>query len=130
MRERIRRRAAKVVYRAAGCLARVRTPQRFCVVQQPGAAGRDEIGKPRWHWVSCGVSVSLLVWAERLDWDHFGRWALDHDGCEAVRCAVCGGIRCDSTDLMAGFGDDAAGPYSWGGPPPEGGIPVSDGSAQ
>ena len=92
MTARMRRRAARAVYRISGKLGRIKTRQRMY------ALDGTPLGRRR---TRCAASLRLLGLAMQLDWDHFDHWAAKHDDCGGHPCAVCGGTDCDETRAVA-----------------------------
>jgi hypothetical protein len=86
----LHRRLARWLLTASGWLACIRTPQRMYGLPGPAEDGGplEYVGR---RWIQCAASVRLLELAEEMDAEHFGHWALIHDGCDGRLCLTCGG---------------------------------------
>lgn len=97
----IRTRTAKLLMGAGNLLSFIKTPQRtYEWVGDPSPDLTDEEWAAAHHfkrdgimWLPCQLSVNLMLLAERLDWEHFPHWALQHQAsvCHGTRCESCGG---------------------------------------
>jgi hypothetical protein len=88
----VKRALAKAAYGVGGWLSKVKTPtmSRRLVTADPFVTDPD-----RRVWLPCGPSIWLTRKSMQLDWGHWDHWALIHDKCAPVPCAVCGGCSCD-----------------------------------
>lgn len=89
----MRRRLAKIAFRASGWLSRIKTWQRTYEIVN------DEFpfefrALPR-RWLPCGTANRLLKLSMTLDMKHWDHWALVHDRCGGIPCSECGGTICE-----------------------------------
>lgn len=83
---------AKALFHLAGWLSRVKTYQRYYVLD-PDNPGELKLGG--WHWFCCALSTQLLGKSMQLDWDHWDHWACVHDECDPRPCPECDGQVCN-----------------------------------
>ncbi|HEY9418073.1 MAG TPA: hypothetical protein VIQ30_25215 [Pseudonocardia sp.] len=88
----MKRALAKTSYKAAGWLSKVKTPTRTYALVSVDPFVTEPSGR---MWLSCPPSMWLLKQSMRLDLEHWDHWALVHDSCDPVPCAVCGGCGCE-----------------------------------
>ncbi len=92
-----RRRLARWLFWLAGQLSRVKTPTYTYEVVSWGPP-METVRSESWSWHPCGWSMDVLRWSMRLDGVHWGHWALMHEDCDPVVCAVCGGLICSGDE--------------------------------
>lgn len=96
-----RRRAAKWLYKLSGHAAKIKTRTRTYRLTYINSETGEMRTQPSGHaWVPNPFSMWLLKQSWRLDWDHWDHWALVHDKCEPIPCAVCNGCLCADIAVM------------------------------
>jgi hypothetical protein len=83
-------RSAKAAFRLSGKLRRVKTPQRYYVLEPDSL----EFTPGGWRWFDCRLSQWLLRASLRWDPEHWDHWALAHEDCIPSPCSTCGGDVC------------------------------------
>lgn len=91
----MRRRLAKTLYWIGGKLSKIQTPRKTYRLVSTHPFVTEPAGR---RWSSCQTSMRFLQWSMRLDWDHWGHWALQHNDCEPQPCPQCGGCFCPEED--------------------------------
>jgi hypothetical protein len=86
-----KRSAAQALYWASGKVAKIKTRQTYYKLVSFDPFTTEVAGR---HWVSCRLSMKMMKWSMKLDWEHWDHWACIHEHCDPAPCAVCGGWVC------------------------------------